>query len=107
MRSDCPTRSRSRFLGSDSAEFLELTPSDEGWFSYPELPLYWPESGWLPGQWEVRVAEFNVPALRFWQNVIEHYAGNQFKVEPWTRDDGARWNVFRFRSPISALLQPR
>ena len=29
----------------DFSEFLGMKPSEEGWFSYPALPLYWSESG--------------------------------------------------------------
>ena len=29
----------------DFSEFLGVTPSEEGWFSYPALPLYWQEAG--------------------------------------------------------------
>jgi predicted acetyltransferase len=29
----------------DFSEFLGLKPSEEGWFSYPALPLYWSEAG--------------------------------------------------------------
>jgi predicted acetyltransferase len=139
----------------DFSEFLGMKPSEEGWFSYPALPLYWSESGRtaffvrsegslvgfalvsqgsmvsgdptvfdlaeffvvrgvrrrgvgqaaahklfhsLPGKWEVRVAEFNFPAHQFWRHAIEQYAGGQFQFENWTRDDGSRWNVFRFTS---------
>jgi len=139
----------------DFSEFLGLKPSEEGWFSYPALPLYWSESGRSaflvrsggslvgftlisqgsvvsgdpavrdlaeffivrgvrrrgigqaaahelfrsqPGRWEVRVADFNLPAQQFWQNTIEQYAGDQFQFEECNRDDGSRWNVFRFTS---------
>jgi len=139
----------------DFSEFLGLKPSDEGWFSYPSLPLYWSEPGRAaylvrsegslvgfalvakgslvsddpavldvaeffvvrgvrrrgvgqaaahqlfrssPGKWEVRVAEFNVAAQHFWKSVIEMYVERRFQIEPWTRDDGSRWNVFRFES---------
>ena len=139
----------------DFSEFLGMKPSEEGWFSYPSLPLYWSESGRaaffvrsggslvgfalvsqgsivsgdptvfdlaeffvvrgvrrrgvgqaaardlfrsLPGKWEVRVAEFNLPAQQFWRSTIEQYAGGRFQIEDWTRDDGSRWNVFRFTS---------
>lgn len=29
----------------DFSEFLGFTPSEQGWFSYPRLPLYWREVG--------------------------------------------------------------
>jgi len=29
----------------DFSEFLGTTPSEQGWFSYPRLPLYWQEAG--------------------------------------------------------------
>ena len=29
----------------DFSEFLGIKPSEEGWFSYPALPLYWSEAG--------------------------------------------------------------
>jgi len=52
----------------------------------------------LPGKWEVRVADFNIPALQFWRNTIDRYAGGQYQIETWNREDGSRWNVFRFTS---------
>jgi predicted acetyltransferase len=139
----------------DFSEFLGTTPSEEGRFSYPALPLYWHEAGRaaffirvagglagfalvsqgsvmsgdpdvfdlaeffvvrgvrrhgvgraaayelfrsVPGVWEVRVAEFNVPAQHFWRNVIEQYTGGRFTFETWNRHDGSRWNVCRFTS---------
>lgn len=50
------------------------------------------------GVWEIRVIEFNLPAQRFWRNVVEQYTGGRFEVEAWARDDGSRWSVFRFTS---------
>lgn len=139
----------------DFSEFLGLKPSEEGWFSYPALPLYWSEPGRtaffirsggslvgfalvsrrsmisgdpavfdlaeffvvrgvrrrgvgqaaahelfrsMPGVWEVRVAEFNAPALQFWRIVIEKFCASRYKMEAWTRDDGSKWNVIRFTS---------
>jgi predicted acetyltransferase len=139
----------------DFSEFLGLKPSEEGWFSYPALPLYWSEAGRsaflirsggslvgfalvsqgsvvsgdptvrdlaeffvvrgvrrrgvgqaaahclfrsLPGKWEVRVGDYNLPARQFWRSAIELYAGARFQTEVWTRDDGSRWHVFRFTS---------
>src|SRR5262245_58943429 len=29
----------------DFSEFLGTAPSEQGWFSYPRLPLYWQEQG--------------------------------------------------------------
>jgi len=52
----------------------------------------------LPGRWEVRVAEFNLPAQQFWRSAIKRFAGNGFQAVAWNRDDGSRWNVFRFTS---------
>jgi predicted acetyltransferase len=139
----------------DFSEFLGLTPSEDGSFSYPALSLYWTESGRtaylvrsgvsllgfalvsrgsmvsgdpavfdlgeffvvrgvrrrgvgraaahdlfrsIPGKWEVRVAEFNIPAQQFWKSVIEKYCASQCKTEVWTREDGSKWNVMRFTS---------
>ena len=139
----------------DFSEFLGMRPSEEGWFSYPSLPLYWSEptrvayliraEGSLvgfalvsrgsvvsgdpavldlaeffvirgvrrrgvgaaaarqlfrsfPGRWEVRVGDFNAPAQKFWKNAIERYVRERFQIEPWTRDDGSPWKVFRFES---------
>jgi len=139
----------------DFSEFLGMKPSEEGWFSYPALPLYWSEAGraaylvrsegglvgfglisqgsvvsgdpavtdlaeffivrgvrrrgigkaaahelfrTLRGKWEVRVADFNIAAQHFWRNTIEQYAEGRYEVEPWTRNDGSRWRVFRFAS---------
>ena len=139
----------------DFSEFLGTTPSEDGRFSYPRLPLYWEEpsraafliraAGSLAGfalssrgslisgdpevsdvseffvvrglrrrgvgraaahelfrtagVWEVRVLDSNQPAQRFWRATIEQYTRGHFKVEPWTRDDGSEWHVFRFSAP--------
>jgi predicted acetyltransferase len=139
----------------DFSEFLGMTPSEEGRFAYPTLPLYWTDVGRaayfirsngslagfafvslgsrvsgdpavfdlaeffvvrgvrhrgvgraaahelfrsIPGAWEVRVNEVNVPAQHFWRRVVEQYTEGQFHSDAWTRDDGSRWNVFRFAS---------
>ena len=139
----------------DFSEFLGTTPSEQGWFSYPRLPLYWRDPGRaafliragnalagfaltsrgslvtgdpevhdlaeffvvrgvrrhgvgraaahrlfgeMPGVWEVRVIESNRPAQQFWRRVIEQYTAGSFKVDPWIRDDGSAWHVFRFTS---------
>ena len=139
----------------DFSEFLGTTPSEQGWFSYPSLPLYWREASraafliraaddlvgfaltsrgslisgdpevsdvteffvvrgvrrhgvgraaahelfsTVPGSWEVRVNESNGPAQHFWRRVVEQYTGGSFRVEPWIRDDGSEWRVFRFKS---------
>ena len=57
----------------------------------------------FPGKWEVRVAEFNRAAQSFWRKVIEQYVQGRFQSEPWARDDGSRWNVFRFESPAASV----
>jgi predicted acetyltransferase len=145
----------------DFSEFLGMTPSDEGRFEYPALPLYWSESGRAAyfirsgsdlaglalvsrgsrisgdpevldlseffvvrgvrrrgvgqsaahelfrsnsGVWEVRVNEVNVPAQRFWRRVIDMYTGGHFHRDTWVRDDGSRWNVFRFTSANSIRI---
>ena len=139
----------------DFSEYLGIRPSEEGWFSYPALPLYWSDTSrhaflvrsgggpvgfalvsqgsvvtsdpavfdvdqffvvrgvrrqgigeaaarelfrLFPGEWEVRVAGFNLAAQGFWLKVIEQFSGGLFKSEPWARDDGSKWNVFRFTS---------
>ena len=140
----------------DFSEVLGLTPSEEGRFEYPALPLYWRESGRaayfirsgsnlagfaltsrgsrisgdpevldlaeffvvrglrrrgvgrsaahelfrsIPGVvWEVRVNEANIPAQHFWRRVIDLYTVGQFHLDTWVRDDGSRWDVFRFTS---------
>jgi predicted acetyltransferase len=51
----------------------------------------------MPGEWEIRVADYNVPAQEFWRSVMEQYFVG-YKIEAWTRDDGSRWNVMRFTS---------
>ena len=56
----------------------------------------------VPGVWEVRVNESNRPAQHFWWRVIEQYAGGEFEVESWTRDDGSEWRVFRFSSSATS-----
>jgi predicted acetyltransferase len=139
----------------DFSEILGMTPSEEGRFEYPSLPLYWSESGRtayfirsksnlagfalvsrgsrisgdpevfdlaeffvvrgvrrrgvgrtaahelfrsVPGIWEVRVNEVNVPAQHFWRRVVDLYTDGQFHFDTWVREDGSRWNVFRFTS---------
>jgi predicted acetyltransferase len=148
----------------DFSEFLGMKPSDDGWFAYPALPLYWSEPGRspflirsggslvgfalvsqgsmvsgdpavfdlaeffvvrgarrqrvgqsaahdlfrsMPGVWEIRVAEFNVPAQKFWRNVIERYCGARYEIKAWTRDDGSRWNVMRFTSSSPLAMGSR
>jgi predicted acetyltransferase len=61
----------------------------------------------FPGRWEVRVAEFNVTAQRFWRSVIEQFAGGLLQTDAWTRDDGSRWTVFRFASAGTSQIPPR
>lgn len=139
----------------DFSEILGMTPSEEGRFEYPALPLYWKEPGRtayfirsgsslagfalvsrgsrisgdpdvldiaeffvvrgvrrrgvgrasahalfrsMPGVWEVRVNEANVPAQHFWRRVIDPYTGGQFQLHTWAGDDGSRWKAFRFTS---------
>ena len=55
----------------------------------------------VPGVWEVRVNESNGPAQYFWRRVVEQYTGGSFSLEPWMRDDGSKWRVFRFKSSSS------
>ena len=156
-KSDQPTLENLLHLHvHDFSEFLGMTPSEQGWFSYPRLPLYWEDPGraaflvraagrlagfaltsrgslvsgnpeisdvaeffvvrgvrrqgvgraaaqelfrTAAGTWEVRVLDSNQPAQRFWQRVIEQYTRGQFKLQPWTREDGSEWHVFRFTNP--------
>jgi len=153
---ECTLRNLLNLYIHDFSEFLGMTPSEDGSFSYTALPLYWSEPGRkayfvrcgvslvgfalvsrgsmvsgdpavtdlaeffvvrgvrrrgvgraaahnlfrsMPGKWEIRVAEFNTPALRFWKSVIEKYCGGRHTIEAWTREDGSKWNVMRFASP--------
>jgi predicted acetyltransferase len=50
------------------------------------------------GTWEVRVLDLNASARRFWQHALERLTQGSYSVEPWTRDDGTAWHVFRFTS---------
>jgi predicted acetyltransferase len=52
----------------------------------------------MAGKWEVRVAEFNIPARQFWKSTIEKYCASRYEIEAWTREDGSKWNVLRFTS---------
>jgi predicted acetyltransferase len=63
----------------------------------------------MPGVWEIRVAEYNVPAQQFWRKVIERYSGGGYKIESWAREHGSQWNVLRFTSAVetdSSCLAP-
>ena len=54
----------------------------------------------LPGSWEVRVAEVNVPAQLFWERAIEHFTGKaveQLSLE----QNGRNWRVFSFAAPLN------
>jgi predicted acetyltransferase len=48
------------------------------------------------GTWEIRVMPLNASAQRFWQRAVEHAAKGAYRAEPWTREDGTVWHVFRF-----------
>jgi predicted acetyltransferase len=156
LKSDeCTLKNLLHLYIHDFSEFLGLTPSEDGSFSYPALPLYWSESdrtayfirtgaglvGFalvsrgsmvsgdrtvfdlaeffvvrgvrrrgvgqaaahnlfrsMPGKWEVRVAEFNIPAQQFWKRVIEKCCASPYKIEAWTREDGSKWSVMCFTS---------
>ncbi len=48
--------------------------------------------------WEVRVMDLNASARRFWDRTIEQVTEGRYTLEPWRREDGSPWHVFRFRS---------
>lgn len=50
-----------------------------------------------PGEWLVRVAEVNAPALPFWRATIDRYTGGAFATEQ-RHLNGRAWTFFRFRS---------
>jgi predicted acetyltransferase len=56
--------------------------------------LLWDER---PGEWLVRVAEINAPAIPFWRNVISTYARGPHKEEARVIN-GRPWRFFRFES---------
>ena len=53
--------------------------------------------GWLPGRWEVRVMEINVPARHFWAHAISSFTGAP-AVPVRLERDGELWQVFSFES---------
>src|SRR3954452_5196161 len=48
-----------------------------------------------PGAWEVRETTANVPAQRFWRQVVGEVTGGSFSERAWSKD-GADWVVQRF-----------
>jgi predicted acetyltransferase len=164
LKSDeCTLKNLLNLYIHDFSEFLSITPSEDGSFPYPALPLYWTEPGRtanfirsgprlvgfalvsqgsmvsgdpevfdlaeffvvrgvrrrgvgqaaahelfrsMPSKWEVRVADYNVPAQQFWKSVIEKYCATRYKIDTWTREDGSKWNVMRFTSsgPMAGVL---
>ena len=51
-----------------------------------------------PGEWLVRVADVNVPALPFWRRTIAHYSQGAYQPEPRLFNERS-WTFFRFRAP--------
>jgi predicted acetyltransferase len=51
----------------------------------------------LPGPWEVRVMEVNVPAQHFWARAISSFTGSP-AVPARVERDGKLWQVFSFES---------
>ncbi len=54
----------------------------------------------VPGRWEVRVRQSNVPARAFWPRVIEAWigGGRHVAAAPFVVS-GVDWEVYRFESP--------
>ena len=52
----------------------------------------------LPGRWEVRVMEANVPAQHFWTHAIAGFSGLP-AVPTRVEQDGEIWQLFSFESP--------
>lgn len=51
----------------------------------------------LPGRWEIRVMESNVPAQRFWLNATANFAG--VEIRPTRIEKGTEcWQLFSFAS---------
>jgi len=50
-----------------------------------------------PGDWLVRAAEANRPAVAFWRNAIASYAGGSYGEEECT-SNGRSWRYFRFEA---------
>jgi predicted acetyltransferase len=56
----------------------------------------------LPGAWEVRVMQSNIPACHFWARAISTFTGEA--VHPLCVEErGEPWSVFSFESRRSAL----
>jgi predicted acetyltransferase len=51
----------------------------------------------FPGPWQIRVMDFNRPALHFWQRAIDTFAGQHIHPKSIDRD-GKTWAVFMFDS---------
>ena len=86
--------------GYDVAEFFVLRRYRRSGVGRRAAVLLWNR---LPGQWTVRVAEENHPALAFWSGAIAAY-GNGAASESIVVRDARRWRIFAFRSPHQAVL---
>lgn len=51
----------------------------------------------LPGPWQVRVMETNVPAVRFWQRAVSEFAGTAVHLSR-ASVQGVPWRIISFRS---------
>ena len=81
----------------DVAEFFVLRPYRQSGVGRQAARLLWNQ---LAGQWTVRVAEANRPALAFWSPVIAAYTAGTASDSTVVRE-GRTWHVFTFTSPRS------
>lgn len=81
----------------DVAEFFVLRPYRRSGVGRQAACLLWNQ---LAGQWTVRVAEANRPALAFWTPVIAAYAAGTASDSTVVRE-GRTWHIFAFTSPRS------
>jgi predicted acetyltransferase len=78
----------------DMAEFFVLRAYRRRGIGIAAAHQVWKQ---LPGRWEVRVMECNIPALYFWSNAIEKFAGvtmSQSRIERGREC----WQVFQLES---------
>jgi predicted acetyltransferase len=54
----------------------------------------------FPGPWEIRVMESNRPALRFWEQAVNSFAGGRF-ISSRFEENGEPWRLFSFDCPAA------
>jgi predicted acetyltransferase len=78
----------------DIAEFFVLRRFRRSGIGQRMATFLWNEH---PGEWLVRVAEANAPAVRFWRISISSYSHASYQEEPRVIN-GRPWRFFRFVS---------